>query len=493
MRNALSTRAAFLQKLIDPRKDIEAECGHPFSISREDYKQSFLRGDLAARVVAVYPEETWVTDPQIYEKEDEEETPFEAAFNLLQKEFHLFSILQRADLLSGIGRFGAILLGIDDGLALNQPVANIDETGEKTGNAEHKLIYIRAFDETNLIVQKIESDQKNPRYGLPVEYQINFLESALGIVGASNTVTVHWTRVLHICDNRCSSEIFGLPRMEKVFNRLLDLKKIMGGSGEMFWKGGFPGYSLEATPSVDGTAFEFDAKATKEQMEDYMNGLSRYIATIGMSVKSLNPQVADPTQHMEAQIRLIAMAMSVPWRILMGVEVGQLASEQDIKAWNRRISRRQSDYVEPFIIRQLIDRLMDFGVLPELQEEDYIVEWEDLNTPSDKEKATVALNQTQAMAAYVQGGVDAMLPPFFFFTLVLRMTDQQALAVIEASEEQLSETDPTPLHPHGPEPDPNQPQVDAQGNPIQQSAVAPKKQLPPGKLKPTTKVKAKGA
>jgi len=445
LRNTFTSRQAWLAKLLDPRKDLDKECGYPASLTTSDYMQFWKRGDLAARVVSVIPEETWSDDPEIYETEDPEETEFETAWKELNGRMSLLSYLQRADVLSGIGRFGVILLGIDDGLSLNQPVDGIDEAGDKVSNQERELLYVRPLDESLVTIGALQGDATNPRYGLPTSYQIQFADTAAtNETSSTQLVDVHWSRIIHIADNRTNSEIYGTPRMEKVFNRLLDLRKVAGGSGEMFWKGGFPGYSLETNAGKDGEEIELDIPATKKQMEDYMNGLQRYIATVGLQVKSLAVNIADPSPHVEVHLKLISATLGVPWRVLIGSEQAQLASGQDTRTWNRRLNRRRQDYVNPFIVRPFIQRLVNIGILPELKEEnDLCVDWKDLNSPSDTEKADVTEKQTNALAKYVQGGVDALMPPFLYLTLILGMSDEEAQAVVDASEEQTLDEDGT--------------------------------------------------
>ena len=464
LQNLVMERNLWLRRQLDPRRDIDAECGHPETILPNDFKRSFLRGDIAKRVVTVMPEESWSESPQIFETEDETETEFEKTWTQLEKDFHIFSILQRADILSGIGRFGILLLGIDDGLDLGQPVAALSPTGETIGDAAHQLLYLRPFDEDLVQINKWEVDTKNPRYGLPTEYSIRFEDTTnlSAIPGSSSTGTlapagmtsrVHWSRIIHLADNRTSSDVYGLPRMEVVFNRLLDLRKIAGGSGEMFWKGGFPGISLEAMLN-ENESVDIDIEDVKKQMEAYMNGLQRYLALTGMQAKSLGTQVADPGPHIEAQIKLISMAIGVPWRVFVGSEAAQLASEQDSRAWYRRLARRRSEYLTPYVLLPFVERLIAFGVLPEPAE--VRVDWPDLNTLSEQDKATVAEKQTNAISKYVQAGADLLMPPFHFLTLVLGMPDDEARAVLDEAEEAALEESQLRPQPPAPAPAPGQ-------------------------------------
>src|SRR6266568_2004284 len=162
--NVMLERQLWLRRLLDPRRDINAECGHPEFVAVADYKKAFLRGDLATRVVTVLPEESWAESPTIFETQDEIETEFETAWKELEKKFKILSMLLRADILSGIGRFGVILLGLDDGLALSDPPPGVDDKGGIASGGKHELLFLRTFDEELVTVHSLESDITNPRY-----------------------------------------------------------------------------------------------------------------------------------------------------------------------------------------------------------------------------------------------------------------------------------------------------------------------------------------
>ncbi|QDP54863.1 MAG: hypothetical protein Unbinned3891contig1000_61 [Prokaryotic dsDNA virus sp.] len=454
VRNALSQRQQWLSRLIDPRRDIDYECGHPDTVQPADLRKLFARGDIARRVVSLYPEESWKAEPEIFETEDEKATEFEEAWDMLNEEHSVLSYLERMDTLSGVGRFGVMLIGLDDGLPLHEPVEGLSEeagTFSEGSARERKVLFIRTFPEYLVQVESIEVDDKNPRFGMPKFYNITFDDAQLAsqmmtspdgtALKAENakSIKVHWSRVVHVTDNRVASEVYGQPRMEVVLNRLLDIRKIAGGSGEMFWKGGFPGYSIESQPGLEEGDVEFDAAATREEIENYMNSMQRFIATTGMTVKSLSPQVADPRPHIESQLKLVAAAMGVPWRIFIGSEAAQLASEQDTEAWEKRLDKRRKSYITPFLIRPTIQRFMDLGVLPRIER--VMVTWPEPDQPSEKEKAEVAKAEAEAIATWVNSGSDVIVPPFEFFTMVLRKTDAEARAIIDAAGDRIVDTD----------------------------------------------------
>lgn len=470
--NELHTRRTLLNRMLEEHHDIDKECGYPKEITASDYRFYFDREGIAERVVKVWPRESWRVDPWIYETEDAQETAWEKAWKALDDRLGVMAYFQRLDELSGIGHFGVMLLGVSDGLALHEPIEGVEEAlvgrrpeplaaaeedtgqgpvievpveaaeGEERKSSRGKkrsleLLFLRVFDESLVTISEYDGDMQSPRYGQPKFYNISMQDPTVALTSGSTPPMVqgrvHWTRVIHVADNRMSSEIFGVPRMRPVFNRLVDLRRLYGGGAEMFWKGAFPGYVFEANPDlVDAT---IDTDDTKAQVARYTMGLQRYFAMTGVTVKSLSPQVADPTAHVNGQIQAISIALDIPQRILMGSERGELASSQDARAWNDRVMRRQRKHLTPHMIRPFVDRLMAIGILPRIER--YEVEWPDLNTYTDIEKAELAGKVTEALSKYVAGGLEQLLPPLTYFVDVLGREPDQAEEWLKAALEQV--------------------------------------------------------
>ena len=485
--NALMARQDFLKSYMDPRKNIDEECGYPTDITREAYKDYYDRFGIASRVVELFPLECWAVTPTIFESEDSADvTAFEDGIDTLAKDLRgqskyqdeegspIWEILKRADVLSGIGQFGVILIGLDDGLPLHMPVAGVEEQGSQpidapeedahdpksltkppekkfdsgtqnlflpyrmTVNAEQtkgrKLLFLRAFDESLVYVSRYESNPTSPRFGHPVSYNITLNDPSNAQTGIGlplATYEVHWTRVVHIADTHSqanSSEIFAPPRMKSMFNQLMDIKKVLGGSAEMYWRGAFPGISIESHPQLGGDV-SYDPAAMRDQMENYMNGLQRFLALTGMSAKTLSPTVVDPTAQITNQINAICIKLGVPNRIFMGSERGELASSQDAGAWDVRLQERRKNYITPRIIIPFIDRLIAVGVLPE--PEGYSIEWPAIDSMTATEKSQVAMTETSALSMYVEKNLETILAPTDYFTRVLKWDEEEALASLE--------------------------------------------------------------
>ena len=437
-------RVSWLQAMLDPRRDMDRECGYPYVIIPKQYRYMYDREGVATRVVDIYPDECWAVDPSIYEGEEPEDTPFEQSWaDLCNSEAtDPLHYMHRIDRLSGIGRYGVLLLGTDDGNDLSVPLEGIDEFGQPTGKPPgYKLLYMRPFDEMLAHIINYERNPDNPRFGQPVYYHILFADVRVGEPGmtaASISVTsrvVHWSRIIHVADNRESSEVFGVPRMQPVFNRLCDIRKVLGGSAEMFWKGGFPGYSFELLPELTTAGVTLDKKKLDEQFERYSNGLQRYLAIVGLSAKSLAPQVANPDPTLKTQLEAVAISLGVPLRVFTGSEQAQLASGQDVRTWNRRLVRRMGKYLTPKLVRPLIDRLVAFGILkpPQKRRPDktylYKVWWPDINMPNEQEQSQIADRQSAAIMKYITGGGPQLIPPYQFLTLILRLPADQAKTI----------------------------------------------------------------
>ena len=322
-----------------------------------------------------------------------------------------------------------LLIGINDGKKLDEPVDGFDEKTGKISGKNYELTYLKPLSEYVIMLKKTVNDVMSPRYGMPELYTLNNVDIETGT--SENNVTVHWTRVIHIADNKGISDVFGVPRLQPVVNYVLDCKKLLGSSAEMFWKGGFPGIAFEIDKERQTSLTAAEKKSLRSEFLDYTNKLQRYMALVGVTAKSLEVQVADPSPHFLAYLKAIAITYGVPYRKLIGSEEAKLASAEDSKTWNRRVTRRQNEHVSSGIIRLLIDRFIGLGILPEVE---YDVTWPPLSEDDPKEQSEISKNKVDAIAKYMTSGADALIEPKSFFTNILGMEEGEADEIIDATE-----------------------------------------------------------
>jgi phage-related protein (TIGR01555 family) len=379
-------------------RDLYAKLGYPRTISYNQYLARYLRQDIAARVINAPVDATWRLKPQVVEltdnREDDKETEFEKQWKELTQRLRMYNRFTRADKLAGLGQYAIIYIGFDDG---GRP--------EDEVTAAKDVLFLQPYSSDSAEIASYISDTTDPRYGYPEYYSVS-MSNAVGGNDTSTAVRVHHSRVLHLADGLMENNVLGTPQLENVYNRLQDLETLAGGSAEMFWRGAFTGMVMNMNEDADVDAQSMTDMA--DEMDDYINGLRRYIRTQGMDVKMLNPTVADPSNHAELQFKLISSAKGIPVRILTGSERGELASTQDASNWHGKIKERQEDYAEPLYLLALIDKLQNMGILNAVE---YEVKWPDMLAPSDKEQADIVKTRTEALVAYANAPASEMMMP----------------------------------------------------------------------------------
>lgn len=382
-------------------RDLYEQCGYPVDITPQDYVAQYLRGDLAARIVDAYPDATWREAPIVKTTGTTEgdEDPFQAAIDELNDRFGLWSVLHRLDLLTQLGHYGVLLIGLDGGAPLDQPVDR-----DKFG-----LLYLAPFGEAQAEILRWESNTSSPRFGKPELYRLTAGPDWKGISGMQRNLTVHWSRVIHVAERALDDESIGLPRLERIWNRVMDCEKLLGASAEIFWQNAAP---TRAWMADADTEFSPDDQADMEAMfEELYHGLRRDVRLRGVTPQSLVQAVADPSGHLDKQLDFISGATGIPKRILIGSERGELASEQDENNWAARVTERRNNHATPHIIRPTIDRLIRYGVLPE-PVGGYDVEWPESDSLGEEKRAMIAKTKAEAVAAYVSiPGAEQVVPP----------------------------------------------------------------------------------
>lgn len=427
----------------DPRRNIYDECGYPrgTSITCSEYYDLYDREAVANRVVRVFPIECAQVQPTIYESKDPtKKTPFDEDVASLQSQLRgrswfkgavgnpIADVVKKVDIVSGIGHYGVLLIGFDDQRPLSTPYVPTEGM---------KVKYIRAYSEMNAQVASACTDKGSSRYGQPEEYNIttnNLRNQGVSLSLPSETRRVHWTRIVHVAEHVEDGAVFGTPRLRPVLNNVLGLQKLLCGSPEMFWKGAFYGLSLESLPQFGADA-DVDEEALKDMMELYGNGLQRWIWLVGMQAKPLAPNVVDLSPHVLGQMQAICVQLTIPMRVFMGSERGEQASTQDDSAWNDRVKERENNYITPGIYVPLLDRLIWAKVLREPVS--YNVEWPDITSMSDLERSQAAAAKIQALASYIQGGVDVLVPPLELLTRFFGIDLEVAKSVLFEAQKQI--------------------------------------------------------
>jgi hypothetical protein len=400
--------------------------GYPETISYNDYLERYHRQDVAQRVIRAPVDTTWRYDPQVVDSTNEG-SAFEQKWAEIAEKTSIYSKMRQADLLASLGRYSVLYIGLQ---------GSVDLLSEPSGTND--VVYFTPISEKNADITTFDENIWSKRYGLPTSYTIQ--SSVDNDVASFSSNQVHWSRVIHIAENTLESEVYGIPKLEPIFNRLIGLEKLAGGSPEMYWKGARPGYVAKAAEnSVLNIAQLNDMK---EQLSDFVNNLTRWLFAEGVEVEALAPQVVTPSDHVEVQLKLISSASQIPLRILVGSEKGELASGQDERAWLSYIDARRQQVAEAIILKPTIDRLISIGVLP-TPENGYEILWQSINITSEKERAEIGRILTDALLKYTSSpGGSALIPVEKWLEKVWNMSPSEIEMMLSLGDDVNSNGEP---------------------------------------------------
>lgn len=396
-----NSRGALMRKIgsqYEGRRDIFKVAGYPKNLVFKQYWDLYTRGDIAGRIVDMQPQTTWRTPPEIVEPGMEEEKPteFVTEFETLAKRLNLWSKFEQVDRLSGIGQYAVLLIGLPgEDRELTQEI-NVTVKGQGV------VLYVQAYDQEHASIKTWVTKTSDPRFGQPSTYEINLSSGIDGFTAAK--IEVHWSRIIHVAEDRLVDEVFGRPRLERVYNRLMDLEKVAASTGEAFWQ--LATRVLQAEVAEGAELSDQNRAKVMEQLEEIIHDLRRVFIGQDLNLEWLESKAPDPEHAADMYFTLIAGAVGIPKRMLFGSETGERASETDQRTYFGTINERQERHAEPNILRAFIDRLVQYKVLPIPGKDGYEVLWPTLIEESDKEKAEANKARAETARALTPVGGD---------------------------------------------------------------------------------------
>jgi hypothetical protein len=391
----------FGQQTYGGDRDYYRILGYKQQIRLRDYHERYERDDIASRIVDLPPQDTWRNPPRVSEKGDTE-TPFVRAWEALATRVKVWSHMARVDRLAGIGHYGVLMLGIQGGPS-DQPL-------QESYPGPEALRYLRPFAQIHAEIESLNENPNDPRFGMPETYNLTF--------DNEREMLVHWSRVIHVADNKLDDEVMGVPRLKKVWNRLDDLTKLVGGSAEATWLNMRRGTTFQTREGFKLSGDNDAIEKRQDMIRRYVHDMARVLVLEGLEVSDLGSSTVDPRGAYEVIISQISAATNIPQRVLIGSAQGELAAaEQDTKIWYDHIAARQITWAEPELLRPFIDRLIQHGILPAPSGDYHIGEqnekgdwqWPSLWQVSEVEAAAIAMNRGQSVAA-VRNPVTGTVP-----------------------------------------------------------------------------------
>lgn len=400
------------------RAKLEQEFGYPSmdSLSFTDFYKAYRRMAPAYAAVNRLLDQCWVDNPVVIDglpsREATESTDWEIAATQLLIKFR--RAFKEADKRGLVGRFSVLFLQLKDGKDWGQPV---DIASLKKSGAYGLSKLIPAW-EGQVSISKYDQNPLSPTYGEPLEYTFNETEVSDSSNSAGRNLTVHRDRVLLFCESAESSDpTSGMSMLEPGYNKLLDLIKVSGGSAEGFLKNASRQLALNLSKEVN--VEKLAARAKEQGYADFAQALEAKLARMSNGVDStlitqegqasvLSVTPGDPSNSWMVNANEFAASVRIPFTILFGQQTGRLASDEDKKDWANRGNERRNNFLTE-ILREFLERMISYGILPPNENENISITWSDLLAPSEKEKIAnareLAVVAETSMRAYGQAAI----------------------------------------------------------------------------------------
>lgn len=353
------------------KRDMYEVLGYSPQLSIADYRERYARGGVAGRVVDALPKATWRGGLELIENEKKStQTVFEKQWTDFEKRLSVTSVLLRADILSRLSTFSVLLLGNvggDPDLSHELPRGNGTPDAIKYlapycggGNALSSRNIAGAvtttIDLADARIAEWDTDTSSPRYAQPKFYSLR----RTSFTELNNVRLVHWSRVIHLAEGCLDDDVYGEPALQRCWNLFDDLEKVTGGGAEAYWMRANQGLLLNLDKDVK-TLTAPEKTEFANEIERYQHRMSRIMRLRGVKATPLGSDVADIGNPADAILTQIAGTTTIPKRVLTGSEMGELASTQDRENWADQVSGRRESYAGPFVVRRLIQRLIEFN------------------------------------------------------------------------------------------------------------------------------------
>jgi hypothetical protein len=322
-----------------------------------------------------------------------EGTPDEESDSILDDEINklnlkqLFSRFERADVLNRMGAFSVLFVGVPDGLDFDQPIGSVSGDGFNS-------IYFRPFAYDGIEISKWNTDENSERYGMPELYQLEVMGRGDNEKSQqTQTIVAHYTRVIHLAENLLDNDVEGIPALEPIFNRILDIDKATGGAAEAYFRNARGKIAFEVDPEFSSSLM--NDSAAKESFDKagkaFTNNWQDQIVAVGSKINAITTPHQSPIDTVKVALWEISGNTGIPLRVLTGEGAGQLAGSEDRLAYNALICDRQS-HVCAVWVRSLLDILSMANMIDLPQ--NYYVEFplDEPSTAMDK----ALLNKTNA-------------------------------------------------------------------------------------------------
>lgn len=365
----------------DTKHNHYKDFGWPEHLTFAQLYSAYDRNSIARAAVRKTSRKVWQTSPVIREADEgADETTFEEEIRRRFQRLRLWQKFAEAERRSMVGSYAGLILRVADDKSFREPVDSV------TGGLDGLVEVIPAW-ENQLTVSQWDDDAQSETYGRPKMFQ--YVEAQVGSnpQGRNRAFEVHPDRVIIVST---TGDVHGESLLRAGYNDLIDMEKIKGAGGEGFWKNAKAAPVLQVDKDAQlqqmaqamGVDISDIAEAMNEQTEAWQKGFDKLLMVQGIEAKTLGITLPDPEPFFGAPLQSFAASVEMPVKILIGMQTGERASQEDANEWSQTCMGRRSDITEPAIM-EMVNRLEMFGILPD---RDWWLDWDDLTEATQAEK-----------------------------------------------------------------------------------------------------------
>lgn len=356
----------------DTLHNIFLDFGYPQNLDFFNYWNMYRRFGIAKNVCELPPDITWMRVPKV----ESDNAQFMREFERLADMISFWIRMHAIDKRQRVGRYAGMFMRIRDGLSPERPI-------ESRLNGLGAIVNMIPLYEGQLEVLDTDNNPMSETYGLPIMYQFNGSGPGNRNEKAASSFSIHPDRVVIISEGADNGGIYGMSALEAPYNSLMDMRKILGGGGEGFYKNSAQNIIFDLKDAASAKANEKLLEKFNEQYDDFAyNRMRRAMWTPGMEAKTLDSNLIDPKDFFFNSLYDVAASCKIPATILIGQQTGRLASSEDSRSFLSTINSRRENFGTE-AISAMIDWMIKYGILPDAQ---YSVEWDDLLALSKKEQ-----------------------------------------------------------------------------------------------------------
>lgn len=409
----------------DTKRDIWEVAGWPEQLSFEELFRIYSRSGLAHAVVTLPVKRCWSDFPKIYDFAGEGEphatnTPFEKWVNYLIENCGFFDALAECDEMQRIGHFAgiAIIAKEAEGTSPSDPLRI---------SGARAIVGYRPCYEGDLEISKLDDNFASPNFGNPVlwTYSPNFTISGRASELNQISINLHHSRLFVFSENSTGNGFYGISPLEVVYNGIHSAQKTIAASSEGFFRNAKQPLAISINnPDAANAAINNPdvKKGINEKLDDFTSDFSKHLMLYGTDIKSIQSTMIDPRSTFDIAVRDIAAGSGIEVTKLIGNEVGNLASEQNLTSFDGNMNSRRENDLTP-MIRKFIDLHIAIGAGPG-PTYGICVPWKDLIVRSDSEKLDLANKMADVNQKHFNaGGIE----PVFAVDEMRKTADYQKL------------------------------------------------------------------